>query len=1037
MLRTDLRSVATRPTDDRVIIHDDGAEVTKAKGGKDTQENQAQFGKFLQHLRADPKYQQHDFAAEMAYASIEEHADSGKPLTAKLVAQAYQHGDIFVQKFVDTQQYRQDANIERAMTLAGDTAVLDRVVDEVTDGEIPKLSDKVSAETLKGVKADVADAIRTELPKPDGSEAIDEVRDKPSLLGIVKTAVLKTIDKIRGAVASATGGPPVASLGSERIKPVVEQIKAFSAQRLNAKLMSSAGASGMFEQKVLREMGAQIGKLDNNQLLQLYRTTLSADMLEFRLALATRQDDPMARSLLEDLNSYEGMVHMAVAERSLQGASEDEGFVIVEPGPGPRGGQLGALASAEKRAANREMAFQSDSYLRGDDTVRTEHPGATTKLAGTGLTPKQVGDAMRSADLTVNLPPKLFAKGGAFLDEAGQLRPGGAQLKNIYELAQGGDKGTGYVERRQIIEHGLEPATERADRSGVDPSNHPISAALDVGRRSGGAAGTAYGTAFLVLKDSVKERSTFTPRDAFFSYEAHATPENIARYKSAVHDLLQSDSALSEAGRKVLTQDPTALTKLFTELDKVAGQSFGLGHPESFEDAFRGTIMGHLQLGATAGVSDADVEKLYNVAVDIFMDKTPGGSHVTTPERLSHLVADLDRQNVLDPMLPGIQDPRRVNLDVGQYIEAQVYGGIDLARDVKEIRFRDDDVRFMTKSQKEEFQAARSGAEQLAKELNVPLVLFKAEDAEITRLGTDGTLPATFPELDGAAKTARLGSLDAFRETELPTLLDKYKEHEQTFDPTGIHGRRHISRALIYSNVLANIVREKGGEVDSNALYTATALHDAGRQGNGTDMWEKDSAKVASDRLRERGLDNEDYLGLVEATIDSQSDPSMKSLEGGILKSADSLDIIRVYGKEGYRDDLLWFQHHDMRIGEEAYMDRDDALRAKLVDEVAAFIEATEPKTESEVALDTARKRMAELGVEMLKPMSAEARNDLEREHGQLTDRIEKLTDQVEIEHREMNAGLTSADLFAGIERELLNNPEKYPTLAQYYDPGR
>lgn len=1038
MLRTDLRSVATRPGDDRVVIHDDGAEVGKAKGGKSEEvENRAQFAKFLNHLREDPNYQHHDFAADMAYATIEEHADSGKPLTSRMVAQAYQHGDIFVQKFVDTQKYRQDANIERAVNLASDSVVLDSIVDEVSDGAIQKLSQSVSPETLNGVKADVADAIRAELPTPDGRDAIDELRDKRSLLGIVKTAVTKTIDKIRGAVASATGGPPVTSLAGERIKPVVEQIKAFSAQRLNARLMSSAGANGMFEQKVLREMGAQIGKLDNYQLLQLYRTTLSADMLEFRLTLATRQDDPLARSLLEDLNSYEGMVHMEVAERSLQGVKEEQGFHIVEPGPGPRGGQLAALASAEKRAASREMAFQTDSYLRGEDTSRTEHPGASTKLAGTGLTPGQVADAMRSADLTVNLPPRLFAKAGPLLDEAGRLRPGGPQLKNVYELLQGGDKGPSYVERRQIIEHGMEPATERADRSGVDPANHPISAALNVGRRSGGAAGTAYGTAFVVLNESVKERATFTPRDSFFSYEAHATQENIARFKGAVAELLQSGSGLSEAGRETLNTHPTALTTLFTELDKVAGQSFGIGHPETFEEAFRGTIMGHLQSGSVKGVSEADVEKLFNVAVDIFMDKTPGGSHVTTPERLSHLIADLSQEHALDPMLSGIQDPRRVNLDVSQYIEAQVYGGIDLAKDVKEIRFRDDDVRFMTKSQKEEFLAARNGAEQLAKELGVPLVLFKHEDAGITRLGTDSTLPAAFPALDGSAKAAKIGSLAEFRKTELPTLLDKYKEHEQTFDPTGIHGRRHISRALVYSNVLANIVREKGGEVDSNALYTATALHDAGRQGNGVDQWEADSAKVATDRLRERGIDNEEYLGLVEATIDSQSDPSMKSLEGGILKSADSLDIIRVYGKDAYKPDLLWFQHHDMRIGEDAYMDRDDELRAKLVDEVAAFIEATEPHTESETELAAARKRVTEIGVEMLKKMPPDDRRKLEDEHQQLALKIDKLTEQVEMEHKAMNAGLSSDDLFAGIERELLDHPDKYPTLAKYYDPAK
>ena len=69
-------------------------------------------------------------------------------------------------------------------------------------------------------------------------------------------------------------------------------------------------------------------------------------MVEYRLHLANRAEagpehDPEACLLLEDLNSYEGMVHAEVIER-----------------------QLGAPADTEKRAAHGELAVQSDLPAR-------------------------------------------------------------------------------------------------------------------------------------------------------------------------------------------------------------------------------------------------------------------------------------------------------------------------------------------------------------------------------------------------------------------------------------------------------------------------------------------------------------------------------------------------------------------------------------------------------------------------------------------------------------------------------------------------
>ena len=242
--------------------------------------------------------------------------------------------------------------------------------------------------------------------------------------------------------------------------------------------------------------------------------------------------------------------------------------------------------------------------------------------------------------------------------------------------------------------------------------------------------------------------------------------------------------------------------------------------------------------------------------------------------------------------------------------------------------------------------------------------------------------------------------------------------------------------------MLANVFREKGAQIDSYALYTTTAFHDSGRQGNGTDVWEEQSAEKAVEHMKGRGIDDPDYLKFGAASINSEAPKWHKSLEGGILKSADSLDIIRVKGREGYRKDLLWFMFQDTRVGENNYVKADPVLRDKLIDEVARFIEATEPKTPSEIELEkvTAEFNAVNQQLLALKPSNPEDRREAET----LNERLDSLATQMGDlkktaieEHKAMNERLDSGELFAGIERELRDHPDEYPTLFAYYNPAK
>ena len=275
-------------------------------------------------------------------------------------------------------------------------------------------------------------------------------------------------------------------------------------------------------------------------------------------------------------------------------------------------------------------------------------------------------------------------------------------------------------------------------------------------------------------------------------------------------------------------------------------------------------------------------------------------------------------------------------------------------------------------------------------------------------------------------------------------MLDTYATHEQSFDPTGIHGRRHIARAMIYANVMANIVREAGGKVNPDVLYTAVGLHDAGREGNGPDRWEAESAAAAKAIYTDMGVTDMQFLKQVGACIDSKAPASQRSIEGAILKSADSLDIMRVVGKDGYDPDLLWFMNRDTRIGPDTYLVADPTLRDELMAEVARFIEETEPVTRSEPTLEELQARftavtnaMADHGAALARdgaaPSGERSLDDLMDEQVSLNDQLRDLRLTVADEHRELNAGQSSIDVFGQLERHLKENSKTFPLLDRYY----
>ena len=168
--------------------------------------------------------------------------------------------------------------------------------------------------------------------------------------------------------------------------------------------------------------------------------------------------------------------------------------------------------------------------------------------------------------------------------------------------------------------------------------------------------------------------------------------------------------------------------------------------------------------------------------------------------------------------------------------------------------------------------------------------------------------PGAMPQTKAARKQFLIDQMEVYREKELNSEKGR-----------SVHGRGHIIRAYIYANAFCNILKEQGINVDRNAVILGITGHDLGRGGLGSDRWEKVSARMTGEAIRQQYGDNtagEAYEkevadsivgvkipaqnGLPERTV-----PISPTLEAQLLQSADSLDIGRTGDfDQGYFDFL-------------------------------------------------------------------------------------------------------------------------------------
>ena len=290
---------------------------------------------------------------------------------------------------------------------------------------------------------------------------------------------------------------------------------------------------------------------------------------------------------------------------------------------------------------------------------------------------RQLGDVLRSADLTVNVDLEfLFGMNGP----KPLLKAGGAWEHIFHSLESAPDeearqaaievKGQGYILKRDNVERAIFPELSE-DRPTV-ARERPTYAALNSLQWQTGQAPFAYGSVALHLKPEVARRATYTVNDSFFALQLRFSD---AGY-DALLDLLPDWSGISEEHKLELMRPASELRH---QLDHVLEKMEELG-------SFRGDLFKNVL--QVAGLDADENSALAGLFIKVFKDTDSTRKTMATYDNLETLLPELGDVNAvkLARAAGGRQKGGTGQVALScNYIEAQLHAPLVLARDVQEI----------------------------------------------------------------------------------------------------------------------------------------------------------------------------------------------------------------------------------------------------------------------------------------------------------------------------------------------------------------
>ena len=186
-----------------------------------------------------------------------------------------------------------------------------------------------------------------------------------------------------------------------------------------------------------------------------------------------------------------------------------------------------------------------------------------------------------------------------------------------------------------------------------------------------------------------------------------------------------------------------------------------------------------------------------------------------------------------------------------------------------------------------------------------------------------------------------LRAWDDFVHQLVSDLLPIYLQHETSFDGIGIHGRMHISRAVIFAEWITRYyIQHFSIPIDFQAVRMATAFHDAGREANGPDYWEKDSSHLCYTYLINNRFAPDQARFISELILKHGE----YGIEKRIVHDADVLEIMRPCCGHGGRMGFKMKKLRYARRGDPYFLTDggQEKLRLELVDQAWRFILQTE-----------------------------------------------------------------------------------------------
>ncbi len=328
------------------------------------------------------------------------------------------------------------------------------------------------------------------------------------------------------------------------------------------------------------------------------------------------------------------------------------------------------------------------------------------------VTVKQIGDVMRSKELTINMHLDTFLDQTAILDHPEQ------PLDTMWTLKERHieTKSEGYQQKRDAVELGHFPELKHAQSKG---RTRPVYGAVNFQESLYGAAGDLYGHVTIVLKPEVARRATYTVNDSFRTLSLTVDKKRRENFFA----LFGGAPGIPDALKLAVADPNSPVRKAFEEWFDKMEQSIKEG--ESSSNALG--VESYLPDAVKALCDDqrGDDQAVMALVFKCFADPSATRATTATHDNLESLLPHIGQAN--SSALAQAAKERAQGRDaklylIGTaYLEAQIHGPVVPQRDIAEIRINlgGDPYHKLTATQQ---QAARQRLEAFARQTGVRVV---------------------------------------------------------------------------------------------------------------------------------------------------------------------------------------------------------------------------------------------------------------------------------------------------------------------------